>query len=120
MRSNPCRSSPASTYMLSVKDFDLNGTISEVRVHAGLYLDIPDAGRSPNAADSQRSSRAPHCLITMEKLKEAKLAISWQSWLQKILLDVALVLDSVLLFFKYHGWERERTSWSEKRKMRSF
>ena len=32
--------------MLSV---DPKGTISEVRVHAGLYLDILDADRSPNA-----------------------------------------------------------------------
>ena len=35
--------------MLSVMDFDPKGTISEVRVHAGLYLDILDADRSPNA-----------------------------------------------------------------------
>ena len=35
--------------MLSVTDFDPKGTISEVRVHAGLYLDILDADRSPNA-----------------------------------------------------------------------
>ena len=48
----------------------------------------------------------------------ATLAISWPSWLQEILLVVALVLDSVLLFFKYHGWEREQTSWSEKRIVR--
>ena len=35
--------------MLSVTDFDPKGTISKVRVHAGLYLDILDADRSPNA-----------------------------------------------------------------------
>ena len=35
--------------MLSVTDFDPKGTISEVRVHAGLYLDILDADQSPNA-----------------------------------------------------------------------
>ena len=35
--------------MLSVTDFDPKGTISEVGVHAGLYLDILDADRSPNA-----------------------------------------------------------------------
>ena len=35
--------------MLIVTDFDPKGIISEVRVHAGLYLDIPDADRSPNA-----------------------------------------------------------------------
>ena len=29
--------------MLSVTDFDPKGTISEVRVHAGLYLDKLDA-----------------------------------------------------------------------------
>ena len=34
--------------MLSVTDFDPKGTISEVRVHAGLYLDILDADQSPN------------------------------------------------------------------------
>ena len=35
--------------MLSVTDFDPKRTISEVRGHAGLYLDILDADRSPNA-----------------------------------------------------------------------
>ena len=35
--------------MLCVTDFDPKGTISEVRVHAGLHLDILDADRSPNA-----------------------------------------------------------------------
>ena len=35
--------------MLSVTDFDPKGTISEVRLHGGLYLDILDADRSPNA-----------------------------------------------------------------------
>ena len=62
--------SPASIYMLSITDFDPKGTISEVRVHARLYLDILDASRSPNAADSPRSSRAPDRLITMVKLKK--------------------------------------------------
>ena len=38
-----------SIYMLSVTDFDPNGTISEFRVHSGLYLDILDAARSPNS-----------------------------------------------------------------------
>ena len=35
--------------MLSVTDFDPKGTISEVRVNAGLCVDILDANRSPNA-----------------------------------------------------------------------
>ena len=37
--------------MRSVTDFDPKGTISEVRVHVGLFfnLDILDADRSPNA-----------------------------------------------------------------------
>ena len=35
--------------MLSVTDLDPKGTISVARVHAGLYLDILDADRSPNA-----------------------------------------------------------------------
>ena len=35
--------------MLSVTDFDPKGIISEVRVHARLYLDILNADRSPNA-----------------------------------------------------------------------
>ena len=35
--------------MLSVTNFDPKRTISEVKVHAGLYLDILDADRSPNA-----------------------------------------------------------------------
>ena len=34
--------------MLSVTDFDPKKTISEVIVHAGLYLDTLDADRSPN------------------------------------------------------------------------
>ena len=32
-----------------VTDFDPKGIISGVRVHAGLYLDMLDADRSPNA-----------------------------------------------------------------------
>ena len=67
MRSNPRRSSAASLYMLSVMGFDQKGTISKVRVHVGLYLDILKADRSPNAADSPRSS--PDRSITMVKLK---------------------------------------------------
>ena len=50
---NQYRCSPASICMLSVTDFDPKETISEVRVHAGLFrgkLDILDADRSPNAA----------------------------------------------------------------------
>ena len=36
--------------MLSVKDFEPKGTISEVRVHAGAkFGHMLDAGRSPNA-----------------------------------------------------------------------
>ena len=35
--------------MLSVTDFDRKGIISGVRVQAGLYLDMLDADRSPNA-----------------------------------------------------------------------
>ena len=35
--------------MLSVTDFDPKGIISGVRFQAGLYLDMLDADRSPNA-----------------------------------------------------------------------
>ena len=35
--------------MLSVTDFNPKGIISGVRVQAGLYLDMLDADRSPNA-----------------------------------------------------------------------
>ena len=38
-----------SINMLSVTDFDPKGVISGVRVQAGLYLDMLDADRSPNA-----------------------------------------------------------------------
>ena len=38
-----------SINMLSVTDFDPKGIISGVRVQAGLYLDMLDADRSPNA-----------------------------------------------------------------------
>ena len=53
------RSSPASIYivsrsinMLSITDFDPKGIISGVRVQAGLYLDMLDADRSPNAVSA--------------------------------------------------------------------
>ena len=62
MRSNQYRASPASihilvlvsrltnkTNMLCVTDSDRKGIISGVRVQAGLYLDMLDADRSPNA-----------------------------------------------------------------------
>ena len=35
--------------MISLTDFYPKGTISEVRVHAGIFLDILDADQSPNA-----------------------------------------------------------------------
>ena len=38
-----------SINMLSVTDFDPKGIISGARVQAGLYLDMLDADRSPNA-----------------------------------------------------------------------
>ena len=49
MRSNSRTFSTTSIYVLSVTDFHPKGTISEVRVHGGPYLDKLDAGRSPNA-----------------------------------------------------------------------
>ena len=66
--------------MLSVTDFDPKGIISGVRVQVGLYLDMLDADRSPNAAsvhagtsqvdfEVDRPPPAPpgHLLITMVK-----------------------------------------------------
>ena len=66
--------------MLSVTDFDRKGIISGVRVQAGLYLDMLNADRSPNAVSVQagtsqvdfevdRPLPAPpgHPLITMVK-----------------------------------------------------
>ena len=40
-----------SINMLSVTDFDPKGIISGVRIQAGLYLDMLDADRSPNAVN---------------------------------------------------------------------
>ena len=67
-----------SINMLSVTDFDPKGIISGVRVQAGLYLDMLDADRSPNAVsvhagtsqvdfEVDRPPPAPpgHLLITM-------------------------------------------------------
>ena len=66
--------------MLSVTDFDPKGIISGVRVQAGLYLDMLDVDRSPNAVsvhagtsqvdfEVDRPPPAPpgHLLITMVK-----------------------------------------------------
>ena len=63
-----------------VTDFDAKGIISGVRVHAGFYLDMLDADRSPNAVsvhagtsqvdfEVDRPPPAPpgHRLITMVK-----------------------------------------------------
>ena len=63
-----------------VTDFDPKGIISGVRVHAGFYLDMLDADRSPNAVcvhagtsqvdfEVDRPPPAPpgHLLITMVK-----------------------------------------------------
>ena len=69
MRSKPCRSSPALIYMLSVMDFEPKLTISEVIVHAGLYLVKLDADRSPNAAANLQRSLTDRS-IAMVKLKE--------------------------------------------------
>ena len=69
-----------SMNMLSVTDFDPKGIISGVRVQAGLYLDMLDADRSPNAVSVHAGTSqvdfevdcpppAPpgHILITMVK-----------------------------------------------------
>ena len=66
--------------MLSVTDFDRKGIISGVRVQAGLFLDMLDADRSPNAVSIHAGTSqvdfevdhpppAPpgHLLITMVK-----------------------------------------------------
>ena len=64
---------------------------SKVRVNAGRYLNIPDADRLPNAADSPRSS--PDRFITIVKLKNivkkifskmkkpwTSVEICWKGW----------------------------------------
>ena len=69
-----------SINMLSVTDVDRKGIITGVRVQAGLYLDMLDGDRSPNAVsvhagtsqvdfDVDRPPHAPpeHLLITMVK-----------------------------------------------------
>ena len=66
--------------VLSVTDFDRKGIISGVRVQAGLYLDMLDADRSPNAVsvhagisqvdfevDCPPPAPPGHLLITMVK-----------------------------------------------------
>ena len=59
--------------MLSVTDVDPKGIISGVRVQAGLYLDMLDADRSPNAVsvhagtsqvDFELDSPPPACFST--------------------------------------------------------
>ena len=59
--------------MLSVTDFDPKGIISGVRVQAGLYLDMLDADRLPNAVgvhagtsrvDFEVDCPPPACLST--------------------------------------------------------
>ena len=80
--------------MLSVTDFDPKGIISGVRVQAGLYLDMLDADRSPNAAsvhagtsqvdfEVDRPPPAPpgHLLITM--VKEAVFCTKNEFWKMK-------------------------------------
>ena len=75
MLSNPCRSSPALIYMLSVMYFNPGPKEPFPRSEftPALYLDILDADRSPNAADSPRSS--PDRLITMVKVKKNRKTI---------------------------------------------
>ena len=66
-----------SINMLSVTDFDPKGIISGVRVQAGLYLDMLDADRSPNAVsvhagtsqvDFEVDCPPPACLSTRRSL----------------------------------------------------
>ena len=46
--------------MLSVTDFVPKGIISGVRVQAGLYLDMLDADRSPNAVSVHAGTSQVH------------------------------------------------------------
>ena len=79
--------------MLSVTDFDPKGIISGVRVQAGLYLDMLDADRSPNAVsvhagtsqvdfEIDRPPPAPpgHLLITMVKEAVFVQKMSFEKW----------------------------------------
>ena len=85
MRSNQYRSSPASIFFIvsrsinmpSVTDFEPKGIISDVRVQGGLYLDMLDADRSPNAVsvhagtsqvDFEVDCPPPACLSTRRSL----------------------------------------------------
>ena len=73
-RPPPADSSPGDVFITIVEetvilykkefimDFDPKGIISEVRVHAGLYLDILDADRSPNAVRDHAAQRFTHLL----------------------------------------------------------
>ena len=84
----------SSINMLSVTDFDPKGIISGVRVQAGVYLDMLDADRSPNAVsvdagtsqvdfevDHPPPALPGHLLITM--VKEAVFCtkkMSFEKW----------------------------------------
>ena len=68
MRSKSCTFSSTTIYIIRITDFDPKGTISKIRVHARLSLDIMDSDRSPNAAYSTRIS--PDRWITQVKLKK--------------------------------------------------
>ena len=116
-----------SIYMLSVTDFDPKGIISEVRVHAGLYLDILDADRSPNAVrfyvgttqvdfevDRPPPANSPpeDLLITMVKEtvilykkrvskneKKSYLSLIWKWWKREMTARLPVTVSSVQTWF---------------------
>ena len=85
MWQNQCGFSPVSIYIsiykLSVTDFDPKGNISEVRGHAGLYLDILDADPSPNAV--RVHAGAPQVDFDVDRPRHLQILdqeIFWSPW----------------------------------------
>ena len=112
--------------MLSVADLDPKGTNSEVRVHAGLYLDLLDADRSPNPVrfhvgttqvdfevDCLQPANSPagDLLITMveesvilykkefPKWKKSYLSLIWKWWKREMTARLPATLSSVQTWF---------------------
>ena len=115
-----------SINMLSVTDFDRKGIISGVRVQAGLYLDMLDADRSPNAVsvhagtsqvdfEVDRPPPAPpgHLLITLvkeavfctkkmsfEKWKKSYLSLIWKWWKREMTARLPVTVSSLQTRFR--------------------
>ena len=124
--------------MLSVTDFNPKGIISGVRVQAGLYLDMLDADRSPNAVSVLAGTSQvdfevdcpPACLSSRRPFdhhgkgngnfvkkrvskneKKSYLSLIWKRWKREMTARLPVTVSSVQTWFYMSAYGARHHNW---------